>query len=218
MDCQGELEAFRVEGRGFRFVDAEQVEALRLALVPLHQRNGCGPKTLGRPNKDARAPRVALGLGGRAVLMDSDGPQWAPNHTPQHLSSFRIQMVVRLAECYLGRTFLRKGCGFELLPSLSFTGPNPRRDLDARSRGCWNLPSCHCMALPIHHRLGSGARLPAERGFGGRRELVKGSVWGRPRTEESLEPKTTLARKAKNRFPSRAPNGRDGYRRSFPAP
>jgi excisionase family DNA binding protein len=31
--ARGELEAFRVEGRGFRFVDAEQVEALRLALI-----------------------------------------------------------------------------------------------------------------------------------------------------------------------------------------
>jgi excisionase family DNA binding protein len=31
--AKGELEAFRVEGRGFRFVDAEQVEASRLALV-----------------------------------------------------------------------------------------------------------------------------------------------------------------------------------------
>ena len=30
--AKGELEAFRVEGRGFRFVDAEQVEGLRLAL------------------------------------------------------------------------------------------------------------------------------------------------------------------------------------------
>jgi excisionase family DNA binding protein len=29
--AKGELEAFRVEGRVFRFVDAEQVEALRLA-------------------------------------------------------------------------------------------------------------------------------------------------------------------------------------------
>jgi excisionase family DNA binding protein len=36
--AKGELEAFRVEGRGFRFVDAEQVEALRLALVGLAER------------------------------------------------------------------------------------------------------------------------------------------------------------------------------------
>ena len=33
--AKGELEAFRIEGRGFRFVEAEQVEALRLALVGL---------------------------------------------------------------------------------------------------------------------------------------------------------------------------------------
>ena len=36
--AKGELEAFRVEGRGFRFVDAEQVEALRLALVGMAER------------------------------------------------------------------------------------------------------------------------------------------------------------------------------------
>ena len=30
--AKGELEAFRVEGKVFRFVDEEQVEALRLAL------------------------------------------------------------------------------------------------------------------------------------------------------------------------------------------
>jgi len=35
---KGELEAFRVEGRGFRFVDAEQVKALRLALEGLGER------------------------------------------------------------------------------------------------------------------------------------------------------------------------------------
>jgi hypothetical protein len=33
--AKGELEAFRVEGRGFRFVDAEQIRALSLALEGL---------------------------------------------------------------------------------------------------------------------------------------------------------------------------------------
>lgn len=36
--AKGELEAFRVEGRGFRFVDADQVEALRMALKGLAER------------------------------------------------------------------------------------------------------------------------------------------------------------------------------------
>jgi excisionase family DNA binding protein len=35
--AKGELEAFRVEGRGLRFVDAEQVEGLRLALQGIRQ-------------------------------------------------------------------------------------------------------------------------------------------------------------------------------------
>jgi excisionase family DNA binding protein len=35
--ARGELEAFRVEGRVFRFVDAEHVEALRLALLGLKE-------------------------------------------------------------------------------------------------------------------------------------------------------------------------------------
>jgi hypothetical protein len=38
--AKGELEAFRVEGvegRGFRFVDEERVEALRLALLGLKE-------------------------------------------------------------------------------------------------------------------------------------------------------------------------------------
>jgi excisionase family DNA binding protein len=45
--AKGELEAFRVEGRGFRLVDAEQVEALRLA--------PCG---LGREGDAFRVRRV----------------------------------------------------------------------------------------------------------------------------------------------------------------
>jgi excisionase family DNA binding protein len=36
--AKGELEALRVEGRGLRFVDAEQVEALGLALEGLAER------------------------------------------------------------------------------------------------------------------------------------------------------------------------------------
>ena len=42
--AKGELEAFRVQGRGFRFVDAEHVEALRLALVGLEERRQSHPK------------------------------------------------------------------------------------------------------------------------------------------------------------------------------
>lgn len=36
--AKGELDAFRVEGRGFRFVDAEQVRALDLALKGFAER------------------------------------------------------------------------------------------------------------------------------------------------------------------------------------
>ena len=36
--AKGELEAFRAEGRGFRFVDAEQVRALGLSIQGFYER------------------------------------------------------------------------------------------------------------------------------------------------------------------------------------
>jgi len=47
--ANGELEAFRVEGRGFRFVDAEQVKSLGLALKGLRGAAGRTSSALDRP-------------------------------------------------------------------------------------------------------------------------------------------------------------------------
>jgi len=52
--AKGELEAFRVEGRGFRFVDAEQVEGLRLALEGFAEQGRLLGKT-DQQNRESKA-------------------------------------------------------------------------------------------------------------------------------------------------------------------
>ena len=94
--AKGELEAFRVQGRGFRFVDAEHVEALRLALVGLEGRRQSHPKpaeTTEFRKKSLEDWRMTYGEGrDRAVLTERCVAHQAA-HLP--LRHTRLRVAIR---------------------------------------------------------------------------------------------------------------------------